>query len=438
MSSPKRDLVRPTRPPSAISSWPLSPIDRYALQWVIQGTWVFDSHLDGNVLKHGLARLLEDYPILCGRVAAGTRIEWSEKGVPFTEAIDPALAVADFDPTRVDASRFAHRFSPASIRLGAAPLLTVKLTQIRDGCVLAICCSHSCVDGNGFYSMARNFSRAATGTAFAPPSFERRSEPLKPRPRAEVARAARQAGWHRVTALDLVRNALARPRLLERAFVAPLSPSMLRGCRETLARGPGCERLSTNSAVLAHVAYCLARLVGLADGDSFVVSVAVDQRGRLGSLTDEFAGNAVSVVATEPIPASTGREGIAVRLHGRLEPMIARPSPALESIAGLTADVVGHRLPYSPLVGSSLLRRRALFYTNSFSKFPVYDLDFGIAPRPLRPIRAIPHNLGDPILVWPAPPAVGGLELYFSGALARAVGRVGKTDRWWAELQRFD
>jgi hypothetical protein len=423
---------------SAISNWPLAPIDRYALQWVIQGTWVFDSRLDSNVLKHGLARLLQHYPILCGRVTAGTRIEWSEKGIPFTEEADTTLGVADFDSTRVDVRRFAHRFSPALIRIGAAPLMTVKLTQLRDGCVLAIRCSHACLDGNGFYSMARNLSRAAAGSAFAPPRFDRGSDALKSRPRADVARAARQAGWQRVTALDIVRYALARPRLLDRAFVAHLSPSALQRCKDTLVRGSGCERLSTNSALLAHVGYCVARLLRLADGDRFVVSVTVDQRGRLASVTEDFAGNAVSLVATEPIAARAAREDIAARLHERLASMIARPSPALGSIARLTAEVVSHRLPYSPIAGSSVLRRRPLFYTNSFSKFPVYDLDFGSAARPLRPIRAVPHNLGDPIVVWPAPPAVGGLELYFSGALARSVGRVDKADPWWAELKRFD
>ncbi|HET7133558.1 MAG TPA: hypothetical protein VFJ95_14995 [Gammaproteobacteria bacterium] len=52
-------------------------------------------------------------------------------------------------------------------------------------------------------------------------------------------------------------------------------------------------------------------------------------------------------------------------------------------------------------------------------------------------MRAIPHNLGDPILVWPAPPAVGGLELYFSGPLARALGRAGGDERWRQELLRY-
>jgi hypothetical protein len=123
MTNFKHDLVRPTRTWSAAASWPLAPIDRYAFRWVIQGTWVFDARLDANALKHGLGRLLESYPLLCGRVVAGNRIEWSEKGVPVVEETDETLGAADFDASRVDAARFAHRLRPELIRVGLAPLI---------------------------------------------------------------------------------------------------------------------------------------------------------------------------------------------------------------------------------------------------------------------------------------------------------------------------
>lgn len=438
MTDSRHERVRSAMP-LAGSTWPLTPLDRFALQWLIQGTWVFDERLDVHALKAGLARLLSSYPILSGHVVAGERVSWSPEGVPVMEATDPTLGVADFDARCVEARRFACRFSPGQIRRGAAPLLTVKLTQIRDGCVLAVCCSHACLDGNGFYSMVRNLSRAARGAAFPSPIFERRGADADPRPTVEVARTARQAGWRRITPLDVVRYALAQPRLLERTFVAHFSPTVLRRCKETLARGSGCERLSTHSALIAHIAYCLARLQGLAGGDSFSVSVAVDQRGRVSSLDEGFAGNAVVVVVSAPIPALCTREQIAARLEERLEPMLRRPSGALESLARLTAEVVAHRMPWTSLPCWGWPGpRRALFYTNSFAKFPVYDLDFGSAGRPLRPVRAIPHNLGDPILVWPAPPEAGGLEVYFSGALARAVKRLSREDPWWAQVRYFD
>jgi hypothetical protein len=434
---PTHDLVQPTTAPPATASWPLSPIDRYAFRWVIHGTWVFEARLDADALKHGLARLLDAYPILSGR-AAGDRIDWRAGGVPFVEASDATLGVADFGPTCVDATRLAHRSSPALIRRGLAPLLAVKLTQLRDGCALAISCSHACLDGNGFYTMARNLSRATTGRPFAPPLFARPA-PRPPRLRGEVARAARAAGWQRLGAIDALRFALVSRGVLDRKLVARFSPAALQRCKETLARASGCARLSTTSALLAHVAHCVAALLELRAGTRFNVSFLVDQRERLDSLPATFARNAVSAAATPPIAAHASAAEIAARLHERLEPLLAKPSAELAALAALTAEVAAHYLPYSSIPLSGLPRRRpTLFYTNSFAKFPVHDLDFGDASRPVLPVRAIPHNLGDQIVLWPAPPAAGGLELYFSGPLARAVARSAASDAWWTELRRFD
>jgi hypothetical protein len=434
----KHDLVTPATPPTDAVSWPLTPIDRYAFRWVIQGTWVFDAPLDGNALKHGVARLLDAYPILCGR-AAGNRVDWRPGGVPFVECTDPALGVADFGPTRVDAARFAERPSAALIRRGLAPLLTVKLTHLRDGCVLAVCCSHACLDGNGFYTMARNLSRASTGRPFDAPVLDRPPPRAQPRSRAQVARAAREAGWHRVGLLDAARFALVRRGVHDRTFVAHFSPAAIARCKRTLAGASGVARLSTTSALLAHAAHCTAALLRLGGADAFRVSFLVDQRERLAALPAAFARNAVSAACTVPIGARAPAEEIAARLHERLEPLLAKPSPELEALASLTAEVAAHYLPYSSIPLSGLPRRRpTLFYTNSFAKLPVYDVDFGDAARPIRPVRAIPHNLGDQIVVWPAPPARGGLELYFSGPLARAAARVSEPDPWWGELRRFD
>ena len=433
-----RETVRPMTSIAPRTSWPLTAIDRFASQWVIQGTWVFNAPLDAIALKHGLARLLDVYPILCGRMSRD-RIERGDEGVPFVVESDMTHAVQDFAPSRVDVTRFGYRCRPALIRRGRAPLLTVTLTQLRDGCVLGICASHTCLDGNGFYSMVRNLSRATTGRDFPQPVFARAPDRSRLRRRTAVARSARDAGWHRLTLLDVLRYAIARPRLLDRSLVARFSPEMLRRCKTALARDSSCERLSTNSALLAHVTRCAGTLLGLDARSRIVVSAAVDQRGRVAGLPESFAGNAVSLAATAPIAARASAADIARSIHTRLEPLLERPSTELESITALTGEVAAHRLPYTPLPGARLLEPGpTLFYTNSFWKFPVYDVDFGDGTHPVRPVRAIPHNLGDPIVLWPAPPSTGGIELYFSGSLARAVARLDSSDDWWNSLYRFD
>jgi Transferase family len=421
-----------------VRNWPLSAIDRYAFRWVIQGTWVFDRFLDADQLKQGLARLLDAYPILSGRVVAGRLIAWVDADVPFSEAEQPRVSVADFGAATVDAARFADRPNPARMRQGRAPLLTVRLTRIADGCVLALSASHACVDGKGFYALARNFARAATGRPIAMPSFERTPAPPR-RSRREVAQDAKRLGWLGPRPVDLQRLALGVVGYRRRRFVAHFSPAALARCKAELAAASGCDRLSTNSALIAHVAQCTARLVGLSANETFSISSAVDMRGRAGGLTDEYAGNGVALAATSEIPANAAASEIAAKLHACLKPLLGRPSPELEALAALTQEVAEHAMLLSPVqLSRMLMRKPTLFYTNSFSKLPVYDLDFGSESHPILPVRVVPHNLGDPILLWPAPPDKGGIELYFSGSLARAVGRLGESDPWWEALGRFE
>lgn len=46
--------------------------------------------------------------------------------------------------------------------------------------------------------------------------------------------------------------------------------------------------------------------------------------------------------------------------------------------------------------------------------------------------------MGPTMLSFAAPPSVGGLELYFSGKLARTISRVSRDEAWWAQLRGFD
>ena len=64
-------------------------------------------------------------------------------------------------------------------------------------------------------------------------------------------------------------------------------------------------------------------------------------------------------------------------------------------------------------------------------KLPIYDVDFGGRG----PVRAIPHNLLDPVLIWPAPPNVGGVEVYLTGMAAHAAARLADDDPWWGDVR---
>lgn len=52
-------------------------------------------------------------------------------------------------------------------------------------------------------------------------------------------------------------------------------------------------------------------------------------------------------------------------------------------------------------------------------------------------VTVVPHNLIDPILIWPAHSSKGGVEVYFTGILARAIDKLKEEDPWLQEMKQY-
>ncbi len=152
-----------------------------------------------------------------------------------------------------------------------------------------------------------------------------------------VERSAREAGWHKLSSLDILRLQLpgfvqrfvrplfprsrALPSSEDRELVAHFSPEALRRLRDTLTRDSGGDRLSTNSAIVGHIVASAARLLGLDPESRVTVSAIVDYRQRVDGLPAAFSGNAVVATAIRPLAAGTPPAEIAGCLYRGLEPM---------------------------------------------------------------------------------------------------------------------
>jgi hypothetical protein len=91
---------------------------------------------------------------------------------------------------------------------------------------------------------------------------------------------------------------------------------------------------------------------------------------------------------------------------------ISRPDPIL--LMQLNLNTMKHKLPFAPFnIFGMIANKPTIAYLNNFSKLHIYDIKFG----PDEPVRVIPHDLLDQVLIWPAPPAKGGVEVYFSAML---------------------
>ncbi len=87
----------------------------------------------------------------------------------------------------------------------------------------------------------------------------------------------------------------------------------------------------------------------------------------------------------------------------------------------LNLYTIKQKLPLAPFeVMGMHAKKPSVVYLNNFSRLHIYDIDFGRG----NPVKVIPHNLQDQVVIWPAPPKVGGVELYFAGVPLRYTGKL--------------
>lgn len=444
MSTPHDEttIVAADEPPSIPSPWSMTELDSANTIFALRGAWLFERPLDAARLRRGLAAVLSRYPHLAGRMVRGSAVTLGNQGVPFSVCSRPELSVAGVVAAPALAHRYAPRLRPGRMRRGADPLLAVRLTQLRTGSLLNVTCSHGCVDGRAFYAFVQNWARACAGLTFPTPVLDTSLVPCPAsRQKAEVVGDAEALGWARLRLGTVLRVVMldAFGRLGERRLAGRLSPAALRRLRREAVAETGCGALRTYEALAAHLTLLCGRLVGLpADAEVSEVTV-LDARGRVAALPATYAGNAPFVVraASFPVGAPLGRAALAI--HQGLGPMLTTPSAELARQMALARELVRHQVWYLPYdLGAVHGSPRTLSYVNDFATLPVYDVDFGEPGAPLVPLRVFPHDLPDPVLIWPAPPSEGGVELYLAGSYARALGRLHPTDPWHADLGRFE
>jgi hypothetical protein len=298
------------------------------------------------------------------------------------------------------------------------------------------------MDGASFYGMVGAWGRTCSGRDVARPVLDQSLLPApRERPRAEVVREAMELGWSKLPWLRIldIAPAFALGRLNVRAAPIRFSPEALGRLLDAARREAGRDDLGTYDALSAHLTRMCLRLHGHGAGTRCQQVTVLDGRERLATIPPTFVGNAAWVVRTATFDVGAGLGEIAAAVHDGLAPMLAVPSPELARQVALGLELMRHKqilLPYD--LAAMHGRRPTLTYVNSFARLPVYDVDFGGDGHPVRPVRVVPHDLPDPVLIWPAPPDSGGLEVFLTGRQALALRRHPPGDGWWEELLRFD
>ena len=389
---------------------------------VIRGTWFFNTPLDAQQIKDALAKTLSDYPHLAGRMKTKAGITLTNNGVPFSIVGEPDLTLEDA-LKRDDLSNINHfslAIKTARLQKGLDAPLSVKITELNNGSVLGVQCSHALMDGDSFYTFVYNWGQICRGESFEKPVLNQSLLPAANDADAdEVKTAAALAGWKQLSIFSALKllPAVVSGVIWKRSRPFNISTATIDRLKEQLAEATGIS-CSSNVVLSALIARrCMDLYQHRVNTRCSVVTV-INTRRRLACIPANYAGNSSLSIATPPFPAEADLGELAVIINQALEPVRKTPSPELEKLMQLNLNAMKHKLPFAPFdVFGMHAKKPTVVYVNNFSKLHIYDIDFGSG----LPVKVIPHNLNDQVIIWPAHPAVGGVEVYFSGIPIRYV-----------------
>ena len=413
--------------------WKLNEFDKISSSLILRGTFLFDIPLEADELKTSLSKLLMYYPHLAGRMERGNIIHQNNAGVPFTLSDKSAFTLEDLKNNNLLADHFSTPLSPSKIRHGTEAPMTVKLTKLANGSVIGIRCSHSCLDGVGFYKMIYNWGNLCKGETIEQPVLD---QSLIPQPsnhsKKDLLRLSLNYGWQKLSPFTIIRMVpkLISGRLLKRTNAYYFSLKNLEKLKSQIFNKTG-YNYSTHVLISAFITNIFSKSHKHGEKTSFTVVTVLNTRNRLPGVPNNFAGNAAFSVNSEKIPIDYSIPEIAGIIHDNFKPLLKNNSKELLEQVTLAIDMIHKRMimiPYN--INKMHTKNPTTIYINNFSKIPIYDINFGSGV----PIHVIPHNLPDPVLIWPAHPKRGGVEVYFTGYAADVIKKLTKNESLMEQL----
>ena len=396
--------------------WEFTPLDRACLKMVIRGTWIFETQLDVGLMKEALAKTLSYYPHLAGRMSSQAGVTLTNEGVRFVSSAEPELTVEEV-LERNDAnniSNFSVGINAGRFSKGLDSPLSVKVTRLKNGTVLGVQCSHACMDGDSFYTLVYNWSQICRNEAFDKPLLNQSLLPAaEDLPVAEIRAAALEAGWQQLSIFSIFRllPAVLSGVIKKRSTPFWVSAETITRLKELVLKTTGIQG-STNLVLAAFITKRCLELYKHQQNTRCSFVTVVNTRKRLAGIPLNYAGNSSLSIATPAFAAGTSFAEIAAMIEETLKPVRQSPSLKLMALMKLNLNSMKYKLPFAPFdVFGMYARKPTTIYLNNFSKLHIYDINFGSG----EPVRVIPHDLGDQIVIWPAPPDKGGVAVYFTG-----------------------
>lgn len=381
------------RESGASEAVPLTIFDRQVAGLQVRKLFVYPQGLPVARMLEVLPDALTAYPLLAGRMVRGPRgrqFDPTPRGVRVT--------IADHGGAT------PRRLAPADVdRLTAAPgrpLMAVQIGRFADGgVVLGLANDHAAMDGPSCYQLLTHWAALARGDAEPPPPCHRRAA-LERLCEATPAVDPASLGLRRAGVRELVglaANVVAARALLQRVLLVADGTAMA-----ALKARAHAERPAGSSAAISSNDALGAHLWQLLDGLEHAplarpLALITNARGTVGELGGpRYFGN-FNDLAIIPASATLGARAAGLRTIGAGwsgARTLARGRILQESERG------GPRL----FPGGVLDTVRGAMLLNNWSRFPIFELDFGAGkprwfdvPRvPLRRMAIVTAHPDDP------------------------------------------
>jgi hypothetical protein len=274
--------------------------------------YVYPEKLDATRLRQTLAQVLDDFPEYASELVASTmrlRLLHGASPAKFeTASLDRTVAELREQLRNGRCRELEPAVSTLKIARAREATLLIKLTEARDGCVLAMGWNHAVGDMHSTMLLLRAWADAYAGRIYHKPMrVTDRDVYLRsviPNPSAGCSVARRASVFNAIaTRLELLRPATQ--------VLTEFSITELSALQHTLG-GP--KRVTQNDALCAHVYSVLRKLSGATQPSN--LCLVVNYRKRLG-LPNHIIGNMTSLLSV-PVRSQETAGHTAAAIRGSL------------------------------------------------------------------------------------------------------------------------
>lgn len=422
-----KTIVKASQIDVPLKKWEFTTFDKWCIDMIIRGTWLFNYRLDAELLKISLEKLLSYYPHLAGRMQNLNEIELNNKGVDFLVETNDNLYIKDVVKLKNRCKCLNSHLNINEIKKGEAAPMSIKLTYLKDGSVLSVHCAHACMDGVSFYTMIHNWGKISRNEAIVMPLLNQTLHPaIGSLSKNEIEKSLLEKKWQRVDGSVLLQIIVSKLRKMDKQTSEALiiSQSILLKTKELLKEKTGIEY--SNHVVLSAIITKMCFQLSALNNDARCSQLSVvNTRSRIHAIPDTFVGNAVSNIATPFFRADTNVMKIAEIIHATLKSYLEKSQVLQEYVLNNLYSAT-YKLPLVPFdIKGMNASKPTCIYINNMSRFPIYDVDFGGG----KPFYVIPHDLPDAVKIFPN--ASGDcVNVYFSGYLAVYFNKIKNKKEW--------